>query len=185
MAQKNAGRGLAFIYAQALFEAAFEAEVVEQIEEQLLALRGALDKDPQALMFLETPTLPFEDKQKVLEEALKNCHRLLVNFMCLMARNQRVGVFGQMVDIFHELANAKAGIAEFEVFSAAQLLPDELERLKAVLHKQTGRTAVLRETVAPGLLGGLLLKHGDKRWDTTLAHSLVRLVEQMETGRAS
>ena len=185
MPQNDGGRSLAFVYAQALFDVAFEAGQVVEVEVELLSLRDAINKDQKVRSFLETPTMPFEAKQRVLGAALTNFSRLLVNFLYLVVKNQRVGAFDHIVDVFHELANAKAGIAEFDVASAAPLEPDELENLKVVLGRQTGMAVALRATVAPGLLGGLVLKHGDKRWDASLVHSLGQMIERIESAKVT
>ncbi|HEY3324736.1 MAG TPA: ATP synthase F1 subunit delta [Planctomycetota bacterium] len=174
---------VAFIYAEALYGVALEDGNVMQVEEELLALADLIRKDPQVHLFLETPTIAFSEKRKVLESALAQFSQPLRNFLYLVIQRERVSQIEGMVDAFHERANEGAGIAEFDVKSARELLPDEAEQLKELLNGRFKRKISLRTGVEPKLLGGLVLHHKGWQWDTSLAHRLQRLVHSMEASK--
>jgi F-type H+-transporting ATPase subunit delta len=185
MPKSDAGQAIAFVYASALFDVAVEAGIIAQVEPELMALRDTVRQDLQLRRFLESPTIRFEDKRTVLVEALVGVSKPLLNFLLLIIEHERVGVFGRIADTFHELANAKAGIAEFELRSARALDPEELERLKSVLRRKFQREVVIREQPAPALLGGIVLKQKDLMWDTSLVHRLGRVVQKIEETKSA
>ena len=180
MAGRDSGEVIAHVYAQALFDVAAETDGVTQTEQELLALDAVLDKDPYVRRFFETPTVRFDQKRTVLMDALGGLSQPLLNFLLLLIKHERTNLLNQIVDIFHEHANAKAGIAEFDLTSACALETEELEELKAVLRRKFQRDVAVREAVAPDLLGGLVLKHKDWLWDVSIEHRLRRLVSRIE-----
>lgn len=184
MPKSDGGKAVAFVYARALFDVAVEAGIVSQVELELLAIDEALDTDDRLQRFFETPTIRFEEKRKVLLETMAGASKPLVNFLLLMIEHERVGLFDLIVDLFHELANAKAGIAEFELRSAQPFESAELENLKSVLRRKMQREIVVHETPSPELLGGFVLKHKDMTWDSSLVQRLGRMVDRIQAGKS-
>ena len=180
MAHKDAGRNLADIYAEALYDAAKAAGELPRIEEELLAMMCAVVQDDRVMRFLDSPVIPFPEKRRVLESALAGFHRITVNFILVVVERIRVELFCDIGRAFRDHANRMAGIAEFRVVTASRLEPEISRRLKEMLEKQLARPVVLAEAVRPELLGGMVLEHEDFRWNWSLARRLRRLVTQMK-----
>ncbi|MCZ7646385.1 MAG: ATP synthase F1 subunit delta [Planctomycetota bacterium] len=177
----EASESLAFVYAEALYDAAVESGSLVRVEEELLALKGLLAADPRYLRFFETPTVGFDDKRKVVGSVFGGLSKELANFLLVTIRKGRVGMLPAIVDAFHEHANRKAGIAEFTVISARALEDGERNVLRQRLEQGLKRKIEIREKVEPELLGGFVLAHEDQRWDCSLIHRLGRLVDRVES----
>ncbi|MFH0939186.1 MAG: ATP synthase F1 subunit delta [Planctomycetota bacterium] len=181
MAGQDSEEIIAHVYAQALFDVATETASVAQVEEELRLLLEAITKSLLLRRFMETPTLSFEKKRKALYAVFHNLSQPLLNFMLLVMKRQRMSLLQRIANIFHEHANAKSGIAEFDLTSARALESDELVKLKDVLRRKFKREVAVREVVSPKLLGGMIMKHGGWLWDVSLDTRLNRLVEQIES----
>lgn len=172
---------LAYVYAEALYDAATENGTLVRVEEELLALKRMLDTDPRYRRFLETPTIGFDDKRKVVEAVFGSFSKELRHFLLVVIRKDRVAMLAAIVDAFHSHANRKAGIAEFTVISARKLEETEREKLRQRLEQSMRRQIQILEKVEPALLGGFVLAHEDRRWDCSLIHRLGRLVDRVES----
>lgn len=181
MGKQDGGKTVAHIYAQAIFGVALELGTVAETQQEIVALRDVLRQDRRVRLFLDSPTVSFASKRKVLAAALEGCGQPTLNLLLLLVRNQRVEIFEQIAGLYHDLANARAGVAEFSVQTARPLEAAEAEKLKNVLRKKLQREVVLLEKSNPDLLGGLVLSHRDFRWDASLIHQLGRLVDKMES----
>ena len=184
MANKSSNKPLANIYAQALYEAAVEAGAQEQVGVELAGLAGALKNDAKFAEFFESPTIAFESKRKVVEEALKGYSAITRNFLLVLTARGRSAFFSQIVESFTEYAERQAGIAAVEVTSARTLDADEREKLLQVLGNKLGCKIKLNERVNPELIGGMVVVHEDKMWDSSLRHKLdgaVRSMEELKT----
>jgi len=185
MPSGEANLGLAQVYANALYDVAAQRGHVPEVEEELLVLQQVLRSDPHFRLFLESPTILVETKQKVIRVLLEGFHQPLTNFLCLLVHRQRTGLLDMIVDAYHELGNLALGIAEMELQGARLLTADEEAQLAAMLAAKMQRKVVIRQKARPELLGGFILKRGDLQWDTSLSRRLGRLVRRMAENKAA
>lgn len=180
MANKTADKPLASIYAQALYEAAAEAGVLEQVATELKTLRDTFVNSPRVERFFVSPTISFAQKRKVVEGALNDFSRVTQNFLLVLADRNRSQLMAGIATAFSEHSNYKAGIAAVEVHSVRKLNDDERARLTAMLAGRLKKRIDLDERIRPELLGGLIVIHGDHMWDASVAHALGQMTDKME-----
>ncbi len=180
MANKGINKPLSAIYAQALFEAAQGINAQAQVASELTDIKAMLHKDAEIGIFLETPTIAFEDKRKVIESAFKDFSAVTRNFLLVIAERGRATMLDQIVDTYAEYANKMANIATVQVHSVRALEPDEREQLKAMMHGKLNKTITLDERVNANLIGGVVLVHEDKMWDGSLRRKLDDAIKTME-----
>ena len=91
---------------------------------------------------------------------------------------------GRGIDRTRVLAKAKQlGVLEAEVEAAAELDAATRQRLEEELARTLGARRVrLAVRVRPELLGGLVVKVGDRRLDASLRRRLLQLHRQLATG---
>jgi F-type H+-transporting ATPase subunit delta len=183
MAKGRIGKGLAHVYAEALYDAALETGVLPQIQEELLALQEVLQRAPRVRLFLDSPTVRFEEKCRVME-ALSGLTQPGRNFIRILVKRQRIELLDQIVDAFHDHCNQKAGVAELDVGTARDLSADEKTRLTEVLERRMKRRVVLQVRVRPELLGGFVVTHRGRVYDASLSHYLGRLMEKVAATRS-
>jgi F-type H+-transporting ATPase subunit delta len=180
VANKTGNKALAAIYAEALYEAAQSANVLEQVKAELVALREILARSPRLEGMLVSPTVTFENKRKVIDTTFAKFSKITRNFLTVLVDRKRATVLDTVATEFQSLANKKAGIARVDVKSARALDAGEREKLESLLKKRLNKTIDLHEHVHPELLGGLVLQHEDRLWDASVVHVLGRMVEKME-----
>jgi F-type H+-transporting ATPase subunit delta len=126
--------------------------------------------------------VPFEAKQEFVERTLADFLPEVRNFVLLLTRRRRIRLLPRIYEEFGQLANEYRGIVVAEVTSAVPL--DDAD--KAVIIRQlselTGRRAILRTQVDPSILGGLIVRIGDKLIDGSLRTRLERLRETLTRG---
>ena len=77
------------------------------------------------------------------------------------------------------LANKARNIVEAEVTTAIALTTAEQEMLGAKLSKVTGRTVILKPTVDQAIIGGVIVKIGDKLIDGSIVRQLKALEQAL------
>ncbi len=180
MAKKGGNKPLAVIYATALYDAAAEAGVLNQVSSEILTIKDLCTRMPEAERFLVSPTISFGDKRKVIESALNDLTKITRNFLLVVVDRGRAQLLRMIADAFVEHSNRKEGIASVEVHTARALEDHERVKLVEVLQSKLSKRINLNEKVEPQLLGGLVLMHEDTKWDGSAAYSLKRLIERME-----
>jgi len=183
MAKSN--DNVAYAYAQALYEAAKEANALQQIENELAALVDVLARQLNGTSFFDSPSVGFDQKAAVYKKAFGGkVHPLLLNFILTVVKHGRSpAMLEQCLTVFRTFFNTLEGIANLEVRSARKLDDAEMSKLKAVMAKKLNLKIEIKETVEPALLGGFVVLHQNQQWDATVSSRLDRLKKELKEAK--
>ena len=169
-------------YAEAAFEVAQRDDTVQAWREEL-DLAAAIAGDERALEVLANPAIPGERRAEVLGEMLgKRVATPVQNLVQLMIRRGRIDELPRVAAEFRRLDDARQGIVHATATSASELTQDEVRALTARLEQQTGGRVALDVQVDPSLLGGLIVRVGDRLIDGSVRGRLERLRNQLISG---
>jgi F-type H+-transporting ATPase subunit delta len=180
MASKSGSKSLAAIYAQALYEAAVNAGVLEQVAGEQKSLQELIQKTPKLERFLVSPTIAFDAKRKLIESTFSSFSRITQNFLLVLVDRKRANLLEAIADAFFTYSNLKAGMASVKVLTAQPITEVQRNRLTGVLEKKLNRKIKLDERLKPELLGGMVLQHEDKLWDRSVLSSLKSMIDKMD-----
>lgn len=161
------------VYASALFEAAEEENVLEEIRGQLEALNGIFSADFQYLRLLSSPAVTEEEKHSLLKESLEGrIHTLLYHFLLILSDKGRTERFPAITEEFEALYRKKMGLLGVEAVTAVALSDVQKEKLRLKLSALTGKTVLLQNTVDPKTLGGVILRYSNREIDGSVRERL-------------
>lgn len=173
-------QGIAEAYAKALLEATEAAGKSEAVLAELDSwIDDVLEKQPKLDRLFASLVVDAEEKFALIDRALKKAEPLFVNFMKVLAQHERLEIIRTVRTKAHHFLDKLRGRTEASVVSAAPLDPKHSAAIKARLQATYGGEIVLRETVDPSLIGGVIVRVGDRVVDGSLANSLARLKEQL------
>ena len=173
--------GIARRYAQALFLAARKKDAVDRVWEEL---QGVLAVDRAAgdrfRLFLESPHVPTEHKFAAIETTFRPVvHGLVVEFFRLLLAKKRLFELRTIVEEFERLVEQHRGIVRARVTSAVPLEDRELDQLVASLEGGLRKKVRVVSNIDPALLGGLVVRVGDRIADRSVRSMLARLRDQL------
>ncbi|AGA59873.1 MAG: F0F1 ATP synthase subunit delta [Thermobacillus sp.] len=163
-------------YAKALYEAAAQQDLVWDVEQQLKALVDALEQTPEFKAFLGSPNIETSRKISVLEEALAGkTSDLLTRFIRLLIERGRQADLPGVYRAYARIAGDASGQARAIVYTAKPLGEAELAAIAEQFGKVTGKTIRAEQEVDPSLIGGVMVRIGDRLYDGSLSGKLARL----------
>jgi F-type H+-transporting ATPase subunit delta len=170
-------------YAGALFAAAEAKGDVEGFGAVMEAVAGAVATDERIAVALESPRVSKRVKTQLLADALRDVAPVeLVRFLQAVVRRGRQGLLGPIAQEFHNLEDVKLNRIHAGVVLAAPadatLQEQVVARLTQALHKEV--RAHFR--VDPQILGGVVVRVGDRIYDGSLKRRLAVLRRRMLTG---
>jgi F-type H+-transporting ATPase subunit delta len=175
------GRRVGKVYASALYQAAEKSNQVEQVLQELNTLvQGVFRKHPGLALFLASAAVGRDRKTHALRQAFE--HRaspVFLNFLLVLNDHDRLNSLPAVADAFQKLHDRRGGLYHAEVRSAIPLNEEERRRLLADIHAVTGQQPVLKETIDPQLLGGLIVRGGDWVYDASLRTRLGTIRNQL------
>ena len=168
-------------YATALFEAAGDAGIQEQISEEAHGILDVFQEEPDFHRFFCTPGIPADEKKEVLTNVLAGkISSELLNFMCILVDKGRVRHFERMVRAYDTLLDQANGIASGEVFSAAPLSDDQIRKQEEQTGKLIGENVQLENHVDRSLIGGVCVQVAGKIFDASLKRKLEDMRSRMQ-----
>lgn len=161
-------------YAEALFQVAQKHDV-KAWTQQLDAL-ALVAGDAELRQFADNPKVTAEQVYAVTAAAAQVALADGVqNFLRTVIANGRLAALPAVVEQFHALANAAAGVADAQIFSAYAIEPAQLAEVKAALEKRFGRKLEAHVSLEPSLIGGIRVVVGDEVLDTSVKARLERM----------
>ncbi|MCP4120425.1 MAG: F0F1 ATP synthase subunit delta [Bacteroidetes bacterium] len=171
-------------YASALLEEAQRQDVLEVIYKDVQVLEQAVNASRDLNLMLKSPIVNSGIKKSSLQKIFGNhVSDLTSRFLNLLVKKNREAYLIHIIPAFFDAYNTLRNIQEVDVISAHPL-SEELEQqiVKKVQHQLGDVTLKIKKSIDPELLGGFVVKVGDKVFDTSLHHKLNALKRELLAG---
>jgi F-type H+-transporting ATPase subunit delta len=173
-------------YANALFSVGAAKGEAEQAKygEQLNAIGASLEEAPEAMAFFKNPSFNADEKKAVLNQLLEkvSVEPMVKNFCDLLADRGRVGMIPTIAYDYKAMMDAVSGVISGELVTVRALNEERKSAIQANLEKQAGKKLELSFATDESILGGIVLKVGDKVMDASLKAQLQILKENIKRG---
>lgn len=167
-------------YAEALFTAGERSGDTEQFAALLEAVAGAIEGDVRIQVALESPRVPKAVKQRVLKEALEGrTPETFVRFLGAVVRRGRQGILTAINREFHALLDVKLNRVHAGVVLARKPDKQLLNDITRGLSVAIGKEVIPHVREDPRILGGVIVRIGDRVMDGSLRRKMMQLRRQM------
>jgi len=179
-------RTVAQRYATALYEEAEASGPLEAVDEDVRMLRDSIESNDPLARFFESPVIPQEKKDAVLQRLLEDrVEPLTLRFLRLLVRKDRETMTKAVLDQYQHLRDEQRGIVDAHVTVARPLDDEDREALAEALEAHTGKSVRLHVTEQPDLLGGLVIRIGDQVFDGSVRNKLSALHDRLRNSALS
>lgn len=169
-------------YAEAGFEIALRDGTVDAWRRELDAAAGVM-ADPGLADAVRNPSIPTTVREAAVRTGLESSVSApVLNLILFMIRRGRIDGLDQVAAEFRRLVDQRDGIVHAAATSALPLDKAELSALTARLEEMTGGTVELSVETDPSLLGGLVVRVGDRLIDGSVRGRLERLRNRLVSG---
>ncbi len=164
-------------YGDALLELAREENRMDELFDEILLLRDVLEQNPDFARLMNHPKIDREEKEAVVESVLKGrVSDEVTGFFKLVVANDRYADLSSILDYF--IAQVKESKRIGTAYVETPMPLDEKQ--KAAVGKKLLDTTdyVSMEThykVDPSLIGGMIIRIGDKVVDSSIRSKLSEL----------
>lgn len=171
-------------YAKALFAIGVEKGEIEAYGKDLAEMAGVLEVSPELLRVFANPVFSAEQKKKILNGlfAKVKIGQMVQNFLMLLADKSRLGKLPEITLYFQTLLDEAQGVVRGDLVTAIELDDAKQRAIKKQLEKQFNKSLVLDYETDENILGGVVLKVGDKVLDASLRAQLNILKENIKRG---
>jgi F-type H+-transporting ATPase subunit delta len=168
-------------YGTALLEEAQAQGVLEAVFQDIKLVSQATASSRELNVLLKSPIVNVDKKLSALDAIFGNKVNTLTNqFLKMLVHKRRENNLSQITAAFFESYNELKNIKEVELISATELNDQMVDVILNKVRSQfDGINLNVTKTVDPNLLGGFVIKIGDRVYDTSLHSKLNALKREI------
>jgi len=171
---------IADIYARSLMDLAVRSQSIEAVAEDLDLVSMLLEQNPDFEAFLGSPYFGEQAKREMVRRILTGrLQRLTLNFLFVMIDHNRGRFLPEIIGRYRQLYRAYQGYQTVDVTVAQPMSDEEKEQLSKDLAEAMNAKIDLEVHVDGALLGGMVIRYGDKMVDNSVRGRLSRTVHQL------
>jgi F-type H+-transporting ATPase subunit delta len=181
MAQPTSKR-VTTVYAEALYEAAAGTGALPTVRADVESLLKVLQEYPRYGQLLADPKMDLDERSGMIHRTFDGrLDGMTLNFLLVLNRRWRLASLAAILEEYVRLDNERRlSRRDVEVVSAVALDAGTLEKVKQGLSAWGGFEAILHVRQDESLLGGLMIRAGDRQIDATIKGQLERLRDQLK-----
>ena len=170
-------------YAQAVFRMALENQEQNKWQSDLRKV-SSICRDEALFALLDNSEVSFEEKERVLSERLGEINPTVLKLVSMLVAKGRLDIIEYISDEYQQLLDGYRGVEGVGVAEVITAIPlDDEERLKIGkrITEIIGKPVVLKPKVDPSIIGGIIIRVGDRLIDGSIRSKLVSLRKDIRT----
>lgn len=169
-------------YAKSLLDLAVEKGQLEAVYTDMVQIKSICNDSREFITFLNSPIIKADKKVSTLKAVFDGkLNAITSGFLTIVAQKRRESVIPQMATSFIEQYKSQKNILTAVVTSAKGL--DDVTKKQALdlIKSQLNGEIELVEKIDSNVIGGFILKIGDKQLDKSVARQLSNLKKELTT----
>lgn len=169
------------VYGEALFQIAVEKDCVDEMMEEIGAVRKALEENQELSVLMDHPKIIREEKVRLVESCFRGrVSDDVTGFLTVVVSKGRFQELPAIFDYLSVRMKEYKKIGVVTVKSAAELRREQKERIREKLMATTDyRSLEIDWQVDESLIGGLVIRIGDRVVDSSLKYKLEQLTSRL------
>jgi F-type H+-transporting ATPase subunit delta len=166
-------------YAEALFDLAGRSGQADRYADLIDAVAAAIQSTPKVNAVLMSPRIPKAEKARFLGAALKGAPRDFVLWLQAVVKRGRQGILREIAAEYLRLVDQQQNRVRASVTLAKE--PDEKLRrtIEDQLSRQMEKQVIAAYLVDPEILGGAIIRVGDRVLDGSVRRRMTKLRRQL------
>ncbi|SCY87440.1 F0F1 ATP synthase subunit delta [Alkaliphilus peptidifermentans] len=167
-------------YAYALYEVGLEDNRIQPLKEELQFVADCIKEYSQLADLLGSPLIQQKDKKEILSQCFKDrVSNEVLSFLYILIDKRRQNYIHQITEEYVMLANKSKNMVAATAVTAIPMKEEDLLKLQVKLSMSSGKNVNLINEIDSEVIGGILIKMGDKVIDGTIKNRLGQMKEQL------
>jgi len=162
-------------YAKAILDLAIDKKEAATVNEDMKSVLTTVHKNKELQDFLKSPVVKTEQKRGALRQIFSTVGGITMGAFDLIVDNQRADILGDIATkyilLFEEMNKREVATVTTAVEITAELEAKVLAKAKEL----AGTDVILEKKVDPSIVGGFILRVGDKEINASVHNTLGEL----------
>ena len=163
-------------YAKSLLLISIEENILEEVYNDMQLVNSTCIENRELILLLKSPVVKLDKKNAILSEIFnKKVSKISSAFISIILTKKREGFLPDIANSFIEAYKIHNKITTASVTTAVPLTKEQKIGIIALLNKQGNQNVKLEEVVNKEVIGGMVLRIGDKQIDESIKRKLTNL----------
>ena len=159
-------------YAKSLLGLAVEQNQLEVCKFDMESILTVCKENKELSLLLKSPVVKTDKKLMILNEVFSNLSTLTKSFINIITNKKREMLLQEIAERFLLVNKENKGIESELIITANPLGNDLREAVQAFVERYAGGKVELTEKVDEKLIGGTVIRIGDKQLDTSVLRQI-------------
>lgn len=166
-------------YAMALLKVGVEKGILEELEKDFSSFIESYKKEAELKKFFENPLIDNRDKKELISSVLGEKNKNLNNLLRILIDRNREKELAFIYESFMEKVRTEKNRVLCRATTAYELTEKEKNEIVKILEKQTQKEVELENVVDKSIVGGIIIKVGDRVYDYSVKGQLNSLRDKL------
>ena len=175
------GTRAALRYAKATLNLAKEKDLAKEVNKDMILIRDTIEANNDLEVVLKSPVIKSANKRSVLIEIFKkNINDITKGLIDVLIENKRLNLLPLVAKEYIVIYDFMKGVEVAQITTAVPLTKELEKKILKRIQESIDADVALVNVVDPSIIGGFVLRVGDKEYDSSVAYRLEDLLSQFE-----
>ena len=166
-------------YAKAILDLAHSKNVAEAVANDMKTISTTIANNQELSTFILNPTIKVEIKESALLEVFADTSAVTKGLFHLLFENKRFEILGEIASEYNNLNDEANGVQVAKVTTAIAMDANLEAKVLAKIATFSDKKITIENTVDPSIIGGFILRIGDKQYNASVANRLQALKREL------
>ena len=173
------GTRAAIRYAKAILEIADSKKVATQVSADMALITSTINTNAELNTFIQSPTINVDQKESALLEVFANANAVTKSLFRLLKENKRFEILDAIALEYNKLFDIMNGVEVAKVTTAFAMDATLEAKVSAKIATFSNKKITIENTIDPSIIGGFILRIGDKQYNASVANRLQVLKREL------
>ena len=173
------GTRAAIRYAKAILEIADSKKVATQVSADMALITSTINTNAELNTFIQSPTINVDQKENALLEVFANANAVTKSLFHLLMENKRFEILDAIALEYNKLFDIMNGVEVAKVTTAIAMDAALEAKVSAKIATFSDKKITIENTIDPSIIGGFILRIGDKQYNGSVANRLQVLKREL------
>ena len=167
-------------YAKAILEIADSKNATSEVSADMALIASTIQSNSELSSFIQNPLVKTDAKKDVVSEVFASVNPVTKSIFQLLLENKRFGILDSIAVEYNKLFDIMNGVEVAKVTTAVPMDAELEAKVSAKIASiSSSKKITIENIVDPAILGGFILKIGDKQYNASIADRLQVLKREL------
>ncbi len=166
-------------YAKAVLSLSLDLKQADKVNEDMLLMYSTIDGSKELQSLLKSPVVKSNVKKSALLAIFSNIDKTSQSLINQLIDNKRLSLLSEVAKQYTILFDLSKGSEIAKVITAVPLTKELEQKILAKVKEITGKNVTLENTIDPTIIGGFILRVGDKQFDASISGKMNNLRREL------